>query len=74
MVWVSLSCGVFINPISYRRSQLAMVTTNGIHMAHAEPDGAQRGKEGKRQNRANSSASNQHISQWIPRTLNAGAE
>jgi hypothetical protein len=33
------SCGVFINQISYRWSLLAMVTTAGIHIAHAEPDG-----------------------------------
>jgi hypothetical protein len=39
VVRVSLSCGVFINQISYRWSLLAMVTTNGIHIAHAEPDG-----------------------------------
>ena len=40
---VSLSCGVFINQISYSCRLFAMVTTNGIHMAHAEPDGVERG-------------------------------
>jgi hypothetical protein len=30
-------------------------------MANAKPDGVERGKEGKRQNRANGSASDQHI-------------
>ena len=34
-----LSCGVFINQISYKWSLLAMVTTNGILIAHPEPDG-----------------------------------
>src|ERR1700745_331457 len=43
-----------------------MVTTNGILIAHAEPDGVERGKEGKRQNRANGSASDQHISHGSP--------
>ena len=42
-VRVSLSCGVFINQISYRWSLLAMATTNGVHMADAEPDGVERG-------------------------------
>jgi len=32
---VSLSCGVFINQISYRWSLVAMITTNGIHIAVA---------------------------------------
>jgi len=66
LVRVSLSCGVFINQISYRRSLLAMVMTNNIHMAHAEPDGVERGEEGKRQHRANGSASDQHISHGSP--------
>ena len=39
-----------------------MVTTNGIPIAHAKPDGVERGKEGKRQHRANGGASDQHIS------------
>jgi hypothetical protein len=39
VVRVSLSGGVFINQISYRWSLLAMVTTNSIHIAHAEPNG-----------------------------------
>jgi hypothetical protein len=43
VVRVSLSCGVFINQISYRWSLVAMVTTNSIHMPHAKPDGVERG-------------------------------
>ena len=70
LVWALVSCGVFINQISYRWSLLAMVTTNGIHIANAKPDGVERGKEGKRQNRANGSASDQHISHGSPRTPN----
>ena len=66
VVRVSLSCGVFINQISDRWSLLAMVTTNGVHMADAEPDGVERWKEGKRQHRANGSASDQHISHGSP--------
>ena len=38
----------------------------GIPIAHAEPDGVERGKEGKRQHRANGSASDQHISHGSP--------
>src|SRR5207245_8951275 len=63
---MSLSCGVLINQINGRWSLLAMVTTNGIHMAHAEPDGVERGKESKRQHRADGSASDQHISHGSP--------
>src|ERR1043166_4825861 len=33
---------------------------------HAEPDGVERGQEGKRQHRANGSASDQHISHGSP--------
>src|ERR1044072_5273255 len=44
----------------------AMVTTNGIHIAHAEPDRVERGKEGKRQHRANGSASDQHVGHGSP--------
>jgi hypothetical protein len=36
---VSLSCGVFMNQLSDRWRLLAMVTTNGIPIAHAKPDG-----------------------------------
>src|SRR5207247_6925605 len=63
---VSLSCGAFINQISYSCRLFAMVTTNGIDIAHAEPDGVERGKEGKRQYRANGSASDQDISHGSP--------
>lgn len=42
-VRISLSCGVFINQVSYRSNLVAMVTTNGIHIADAEPDGVERG-------------------------------
>src|SRR5438876_11871603 len=35
-------------PLIRLRHLLAMITTNGIHIAHAKPDGVERGKEGKR--------------------------
>ena len=35
-------------PLIRLRRLVAMVTTNGIHMADAEPNGVERGKEGKR--------------------------
>src|SRR5437867_11209695 len=36
-------------------------------MAHAEPDGVERGKEGERQHRADGRASDQHISHRSPK-------
>src|SRR5436305_10022726 len=53
-------------PLIRLRHLLVMVTTNGIHIAHAEPDGVERGKEGKCQHCANGSPSDQHISHGSP--------
>ena len=63
---VSLSCRVFINQISYRGNVSRGCYASGFHMAHAEPDGVEGWKEGKRQNRANGSASDQRIGHGSP--------